>query len=221
DLFLDTRPPRCLSPTLASLAGLNRSAEESESNGEEEPGGQRHARDGWSVRRTDRLGSRTSPRHRFAPLSSPRPCLAGVRQTTMAATSATRPTPTHLHHPEGLRRDSQGAVLGDAFSSSTPRYAVVPKLSKTPATGGGRALDPRSVFALSFLSDWSWTGERLVVVVLAFAVVRRRPPGSHSPFRLFGIPPLRTRRPQAPRSSLAPSPPQTLIFPPAPQLVGV
>ncbi|KAJ7491234.1 hypothetical protein FB451DRAFT_1552729 [Mycena latifolia] len=48
DLFLDTRPPRCLSPTLASLADVNRSAEGSEFNGEEELGGQRHARDGWS-----------------------------------------------------------------------------------------------------------------------------------------------------------------------------
>ncbi|KAJ7491165.1 hypothetical protein FB451DRAFT_1222273 [Mycena latifolia] len=150
DLFLDTRPPRCLSPTLASLAGLNRSAGE-----------------------TDRLGSRTSLRHRFAPLSSPRPCLAGVRQpTTTAAASMTRPTPT-------------------------------------PSPPPGRTA--------TFLSDWSWTGERLVVVVLAFVVVRRRPPGSHSPFRLFAPDAHRHHPVHHP----LPSPPQTLISPPAPQLVGV
>ncbi|KAJ7253746.1 hypothetical protein B0H12DRAFT_578947 [Mycena haematopus] len=44
---------------------------------------------------------------------------------------------TLLHHPEGLRREGQGAAQGDAFARSAPRHAVGTdtKLSKTPAAG--------------------------------------------------------------------------------------
>ncbi|KAJ6591497.1 hypothetical protein DFH09DRAFT_1358079 [Mycena vulgaris] len=113
----------------------------------------------------------------LAPLSSTRPCLAGVRQTTTILASPTR------HLPISIIRKDCGVMATvrfwrDAPSSSTPRYAVVTKFSKTPATGVDTLLPEECLGG--FLPDWIWTGQGLVVVRL-FPLFR----ALSLPFRLY------------------------------------
>ncbi|KAJ6606409.1 hypothetical protein DFH09DRAFT_1067254 [Mycena vulgaris] len=95
-------------------------------------------------------------------------------------TSATRPTPPHLHHSEGLRRDGQGAGSG-----GTP--LVLARHAQQDAGHGGGRTSTRGVSWLCFHPHWIWTGRGLFVVVLVVIVVRRRPPELDSPSRLSGI----------------------------------
>jgi hypothetical protein len=102
-------------------------------------------------------------RYHFAPLSTPCTCLAGARRTTTTAIPFT--TPRLLlrpHHPEGLRRDGQGAVYGDAFARAHHGTQLPP--TQQDAGRGGRTrlrLEERFCWVLP---DRGWISEEVVVV---------------------------------------------------------